>query len=54
MVDQQIITPVTEAMYWISSLIFLQKSNGSLCICSDPYDFNKVIIQLSLGGMFFF
>ena len=45
MVDQGIITPVTEPTEWVSSLTYPQKADGSLHICSDPRDLNKAIIQ---------
>ena len=45
MVDQGIITPVTEPMGWVTSLIYPQKPDGSLHICLDPKDLNKEIIQ---------
>ena len=45
MVDQEIIAPVTEPMEWVSSLTYPQKPDGSLCICLDPRDLNKAIIQ---------
>ena len=44
MVDQGIITPVTEPMEWVSSLTYSPKPDGSLCICLDPKEFNKAII----------
>ena len=42
--DQQIIPPVTKPTEWVSSLIYPQKPNVSLCICLDSRDFNKAII----------
>ena len=45
MVDQAIIAPVTEPMEWVSSLTYPHKTDGSLCICLDPHDLNKAIIQ---------
>ena len=44
MVDQGIITPVTELTEWVSSLTYPQKPDGSLHICLDPKDLNKGII----------
>ena len=44
MVDQGIITPVTEPIKWVSSLTYPQKPDGSLCICLDPKDLSKAII----------
>ena len=45
MVDQEIITPVTEPTEWVSSLTYPQKPDGSLHICLDPKDLNKAIIR---------
>ena len=45
MVDQGIITPVTEPIEWVSSLTYPLKPDGSLHICLDPKDLNKAIIQ---------
>ena len=45
MVNQGIITPDTEPMEWVSSFTYPQKPDGSLCICLDPRDLNKAIIQ---------
>ena len=44
MVDQGIVTPVTDPMEWVSSLTYPWKPDGSLCICLDPKDLNKAII----------
>ena len=44
MMDQGFITPVTEPMEWMSSLTYPWKPDGSLWICLDPKDLNKVII----------
>ena len=44
MVDQGIITPVTEPMEWVSSLTYPQNPDGSLHICLDPRDLSKTII----------
>ena len=43
MVDQGIITPVTEPTKWVSSLTYPHKPDCSLCICLDPRDLNKAI-----------
>ena len=45
MVDQAIITPVTEPTEWVSSLTYPHKADGSLCICLDSHDLNKAIIR---------
>ena len=44
MIDQGIITPVSEPMEWVSSFTYPQKPDGSLYICLDPKDLNKAII----------
>ena len=44
MVDQGIITPVTEPMIYVSSLTYPWKPDGSLLICLDPRDLNKAIV----------
>ena len=36
MVDNEIITPVTEPTEWVSSLTYPRKSDGSICPCLDP------------------
>ena len=43
MQDLNIITPVTEPTDWVSSLVVVQKPNGSLRICLDPRNLNKAI-----------
>ena len=45
MVDQGIITPVTESMEWVSSLAYPHKPDVSLHIFLDPRDLNKAIIR---------
>ena len=45
MVDMQIIAPVTEPIEWVSSLTYPQKPDKSVCICLDPHELNKAIIQ---------
>ena len=44
MVNQGIITPVTEPIEWMSSLTYPHKPDGCLHICLDPRDLNKAII----------
>ena len=44
MVDNEIITPVTEPTEWVSSLTYPRKSDGSIHPCLDPRDLNKAII----------
>ena len=45
MVDNGIITPVTEPTEWVSLLTYPRKSDGSICPCLDPCDLNKAIIR---------
>ena len=45
MEDLQIITPVTETTEWISSITYPRKPDGTICICLDPKDLNRVIIR---------
>ena len=37
------ITHVDEPMDWVSSITYVQKANGKLCLCLDPCDLNKAI-----------
>ena len=37
------ITCVDEPMDWVSSITYVQKANGELCLCLDPCDLNKAI-----------
>jgi len=41
LVDQGILTTVTEPTDWISSLVITKKKSGQLRICIDPKDLNK-------------
>ena len=43
--DLQIITPVTEPTEWVSSITYPRKPDGTICICLDPKDLNRVIIR---------
>ena len=45
MVEQGIITPVTEPTEWVNSITYPVKPNGDLRICLDPKDLNKAIIR---------
>ena len=45
MEDLKIITPVTIPTEWVSSITHPRKPDGTLCICLDPRDLNKVIIR---------
>ena len=38
-----VITHVDEPMDWVSSITYVQKANGKLCLCLDPHDLNKAI-----------
>ena len=37
------ITHVDEPMDWVSSITYIQKANGELCLCLDPHDLNEAI-----------
>ena len=39
------ITCVDEPMDWVSSITYVQKESGKLCLCLDPCDLNKAICQ---------
>ena len=45
MEDLKIIMPVTIPTEWVSSITYPQKPDGTLCICLDSRDLNKVIIR---------
>ena len=38
-----VITHVDEPMDWVSSITYVQKENGKLCLCLDPCDLNEAI-----------
>ena len=38
-----VITHVDEPMDWVSSITYIQKANGKLCLCLDPRDLNEAI-----------
>ena len=38
-----VITCVDEPMDWVSSITYIQKVNGKLCLCLDPCDLNEAI-----------
>ena len=40
-----VITHVDEPTDWVSSITYVQKTNGELCLCLDPHDFNEAICQ---------
>ena len=54
MVDQGIITPVTEPTEWVSSLTYPRKSDGTIRPCLDPRDLNKAIGEHYNGLDFYF
>ena len=37
------ITHVDEPMDWVSSITYVQKVNGKLCLCLDPQNLNEAI-----------
>ena len=38
-----VITCVDKPMDWVSSITYVQKANGKLCLCLDPHDLNEAI-----------
>ena len=36
---------VDEPTDWVSSITYIQKENGKLCLCLDPCDLNEAICQ---------
>ena len=40
-----VITHVDEPIYLVSSITYVQKANGKLCLCLDPHDLNESICQ---------
>ena len=38
-----VITCVDEPTNWVSSITYVQKANGKLCLCLDPHDLNDTI-----------
>ena len=38
-----VITPVDEPTDWVSSITYVQKANGKLCLCLDPCNLNEAI-----------
>ena len=40
-----VIARVTEATSWVNSLVILEKKDGTLRLCLDPTDLNKVIMR---------
>ena len=45
MVDKGVIAPVSWLTEWVSLLTYPCKPDGSLCICINPKDLNKAIVQ---------
>ena len=42
MIDLDIIEPIEKPTDWINSLVIVEKSNGRLRICLDPWPINNV------------
>ena len=45
MVENGVLVPVSQHTEWVSSLTYPCKPDGTLHICLDPKDQNKVILQ---------
>ena len=45
MESQGIIRKVSEPTEWISSIVYIRKKNGKLCLCLDPKDLNRTIMR---------
>ena len=45
MIQQVIITPVTDPFRWVNSITYPGKPSGELCICLDPRDLNTAIVR---------
>ena len=45
MISQGIIQKVDEPTDWVSSIVYVRKSNNKLCLCLDPKDLNKAIMH---------
>ena len=43
MEDMKIITSVSEATPWVSSVVVVPKKNSKVRVCLDPKDLNKAI-----------
>ena len=41
----EVITCIDESTDWVSSITYVQKANGELCLCLDPHDLNKATCQ---------
>ena len=38
-----VITHMDQPTDWVSSITYVQKASGELCLCLDPHDLNKAI-----------
>ena len=38
-----VITHIDQPTDWVSSITYVQKANGELCLCLDPHDLNRAI-----------
>ena len=38
-----VITHKDQPTDWVSSITYIQKANGKLCLCLDPHDLNRAI-----------
>ena len=38
-----VLAPVVETADWVSSVAYVWKASGELCLCLDPYDLNNSI-----------
>ena len=45
MESQVIIRKVGETTVWVSSIVYIRKKNGKLCLCLDPKDLNRPIMR---------
>ena len=36
--NERVITPITDATYWVSSMVVVQKPSGQIWLCRDPKD----------------
>ena len=41
----RVITPLDEPTDWVSSVAYIWKASGELCICLDPHDLNNAICR---------
>ena len=39
----EVITHVDEPTDWVSSITYIQKANGKLCLCLDPHNLSEAI-----------